>query len=231
MSFPFKIIDLSHTLTNETRGWNGRKGFSLTTTLDYNHEVTETKFRVQRIKMNAGIGTHMDAPAHCNPEGHTVAELPLSLLATTCVVIDISSHKENHNYTISKNDLLSFEAHYGTIPSDSCVLFYTGWDTYWSKPKSYRNNHFFPAIGQDALMYLLEQNIAGIGIDTLSPDRPESGFFAHNLLLNANKYILENVANIRHMPPTGGYIMALPLKIEGCTESPLRLVGLIPLES
>ena len=74
--------------------------------------------------------------------------------------------------------------------------------------------------------HLLARNIAGIGIDTLSPDRPDSGFPVHQLLLGADKYIIENVANPQQMPKTGGFALVLPMKIQGATEAPTRLVGL-----
>lgn len=227
MPFPFKIIDLTHTLTNETKGWNGHKGFNISTTLDYDTQTGTTQFRVQRIRMHAGIGTHIDAPAHCDPQGKTIAEISFDQLVAPCIVIDVSKHK-NNTYTVSKEDILSFEAQHGTIPEKSFIIIYTGWDHYWSQPKIYRNNHLFPAIAKEVIAYFLERDIVGIGIDTLSPDRPNDGFHAHDLLLHAGKYIIENIAHARHMPTTGGYIMALPLKIHDCTEAPIRLIGLIP---
>ena len=46
-----------------------------------------------------------------------------------------------------------------------------------------------------------------LGIDTLSPDRPEDGFKVHKSLLSAGKIIIESVANLDKMPPVGGYVM------------------------
>jgi hypothetical protein len=44
--------------------------------------------------------------------------------------------------------------------------------------------------------------------------------------LGAGKILIENVANLDAMNPTGDFLMALPLKIKHGTESPVRLVGL-----
>lgn len=74
---------------------------------------------------------------------------------------------------------------------------------------------------------LLKRNIIGIGIDTLSPDRPENGFPVHNIILDAGKYIVENIANSSKMPATSAYILIMPMKIKNGTKSPVRLVGLI----
>ena len=65
------------------------------------------------------------------------------------------------------------------------------------------------------------------GIDTLSPDRPEDSFKVHQIFLGAGKILIENVANLDSMPPVGGFIMALPIKIKDGTEAPVRLIGLI----
>jgi len=73
----------------------------------------------------------------------------------------------------------------------------------------------------------LERGAAGIGIDTLSPDRPEDGFPAHKLLLGAGKFIVENAANLRSLPPLGSQVLVAPIKISGGTEAPVRLMGFI----
>lgn len=68
----------------------------------------------------------------------------------------------------------------------------------------------------------------GLGIDTLSPDRPNEGYPVHRTLLSAGKYIIENIANSEQLPPTGSFVLALPLKIRQATEAPMRLIGLLP---
>ncbi|WP_371254337.1 hypothetical protein [Orientia tsutsugamushi] len=74
---------------------------------------------------------------------------------------------------------------------------------------------------------MLERCVSAIGIDTLSPDRPEDGFKVHKTFLSADKIIVENVANLDSIPPTGSFVMILPIKIKDGTEAPVRLVGLI----
>ncbi len=75
---------------------------------------------------------------------------------------------------------------------------------------------------------LIERNVAGIGIDTLSPDGTNEGFPVHERILGAKKYIIENAANLGRMPPQGAFAIAFPLKMENATESAIRLAGLIP---
>jgi kynurenine formamidase len=81
----------------------------------------------------------------------------------------------------------------------------TGWSKFWHTPSKYHNNHVFPSVSSEAASLLLERGVNAIGIDTLSPDRPEDGFNVHKLFLGADKIIIENVANLGSMPPTGGF--------------------------
>jgi kynurenine formamidase len=69
--------------------------------------TSTTKFRVQHfINMHAGVGTHIDAPAHCILNGPTVTDIAWEQLISPCV-IHLSS-KASSNYKISDGDILSF---------------------------------------------------------------------------------------------------------------------------
>lgn len=225
MTFAYKLIDLTHTVDEHIPTWNADCGFTQTLTLDYSDCQGVDKFRVMKFHMHAGIGTHMDAPSHCIEGAKSVSDLEINELCMPCVVIDISS-KAKATYSLSKEDIITFEKHYGAIDADCCVMIKTGWDKFWPKPE-YHNNHWFPCVSIEAAHYLLEKNVAALGIDTLSPDRPHDGFKVHQAFLGAGKFLIENVTNLDKMPPTGSFVMALPIKIQAATEAPIRLVGLL----
>jgi kynurenine formamidase len=86
----------------------------------------------------------------------------------------------------------------------------------------------FPAFSARAVELLLTRNITGIAIDTLSPDCRDKSYSVHKLVLGEGKYIIENIANCAHIPPKGSYAIVLPLRIEEATESPIRIVALVP---
>ncbi|MES1222533.1 MAG: cyclase family protein, partial [Bacteroidota bacterium] len=136
--------------------------------------------------------------------------------------------KAHENFRVSIEDILDFEKMYGVIPRNSLVIIYTGWSKHWSDAQKYRNNLIFPSITSDAAHLLLDRYIVGLGVDTLGPDIPTHGFPVHKALLNAGKYIIENIANAEKMPPLGGWCIGLPLRIKDAAESPMRLIGLIP---
>lgn len=220
------LIDLTHTISADIPTWNGTSEFEQHTVIDYSDCTTNTKFRVQKLCMSAGIGTHMDAPAHCIPQAASIEFLKLSTLLAPCAVIDVGA-RSHAEYSISRDDIKQFEQKYGTIKAGTLVACNTGWDKFWTDAKAYRNNLVFPSISADAAQYLANRNIAGIAIDTLGVDRPQEDFIAHQILLSAGIYIIENATNLEKLPPTGAFTIALPIKIANGTEAPIRFIGLI----
>lgn len=223
--FPYEIIDLTHTLDENIPSWTGGCGFRHHVVQDFDDCTTDVKFRNQEINMQAGIGTHMDAPAHCISGGMTIDQLLLSDLIAPCVMIDVSQ-KAHEKYSVSVEDIISFEQEYGVIPAESFVMIRTGWERFWKDPEKYRNNLVFPSVSGDAAAFLMARDIKGLGIDTLSPDRPESGYPVHATVLGAGKYIVENASQLEKLPPQGSFILVLPIKIRGGAEAPVRLIGL-----
>lgn len=220
------MIDLTHDLSQKMPAWDGECGFRHKNKFDYEECNSTVKFRAQKVTMDAGIGTHIDAPSHCIPGAKTVGQIPLESLLAPLIVID--THKKmTGNYQISEHDIENFEEQYGEIPKNSFVAFYTGWSQHWHNPEKYRNNLVFPSINEAVANILVDRNVNGIGIDTLSPDTPISNFPVHRIILGANKYIIENINNLERMPVIGAYVLALPLKGPELTEAPVRMIGLI----
>jgi len=231
MSLPFTVIDLTHTLSPTIATWDSDCGFAHELIADYNTTETDVKFRVQKINMHAGIGTHIDAPAHCFAGAASIADLDINQLIAPCIVIDVSD-KSHEKYRVSPEDIISFEGCYGIIPPKSFVIIRTGWDRYFGHPEKYRNNLLFPCVSKEAALLLLNREIVGLGIDTLSPDRVEDNnssdlFAVHNLILGSGNYLIENIANSGSLPAIGSYSLALAMKIQDGTEAPVRLIGLI----
>ena len=55
-----------------------------------------------------------------------------------------------------------------------------------------------------------------------------TSFESHIILYTANIPGFENVANLKVLPATGSFVVALPMKIEGGSGAPLRIIAFIP---
>jgi kynurenine formamidase len=223
----FEAIDLTHPLDASVPTWTGSCGFKHEVKMDYDQGV-----RVLSYKCHAGVGTHMDAPSHFFREGSTISEIPLDQLIVPVCVLDLCA-KMDPDLFVMPEDILEYEKKWGRIEANALVLAHTGWDKYWKEPDRYRNvdtsgKMHFPGFHYKTAELLIERGIAGIGIDTFSPDGSSIKFPVHEVILGAGKYILENVAHLAKMPAKGAFALALPMKIVIGAEAPMRLVGLIP---
>ncbi len=227
MKNQFKLIDLTHTITTTIPAWQGTASFSINIIRDYHQG-----HRTQQFSISSNTGTHLDAPAHFNKNGSMIDDIPLDNLIVAACVLDVSS-KVSDDYLISVDDIAEFEKQHGAIPAGCLFIGHTGWCKRWEEPQKYRNldasnKMHFPGFSVDAAKLLVEKNVVGIAIDTLSPDGSDDTFPGHKILLNADKYIIENITNADQLPPTGAFVIALPLKIHGAVEAPMRIIGLVP---
>lgn len=222
-------VDLTHTVCSDMPSWSGSCPFHAEIKRDYDEGV-----RVLKYKMHASTGTHIDAPSHFFREGMHVADLALENLIVSCCMIDISS-KRHEALQLEIEDIEAYEKKHGKIPKQSFVIARTGWEAFWKDSARYRNIKEdgvmrFPTFSKKAATYLVEKEIAGIGIDTLSPDPADSDHPVHHIVLGAGKYIVENLCNLSKLPPSGAFAIILPIKIKEGAEAPIRCVGVIPRE-
>jgi len=222
----YKIIDLTHEVNPEIPTWDLTCGYFVKTMRDYRHCEGDFKFRSQDLDIRASAGTHIDSPAHCFENAPDVSEIPIEQLVAPCIVIDVSD-RAHENYKVLVQDIELFEKKYHEIKSGTFVIIYTGWSRLWDQPKKYHNNLVFPSVSGDTAKFLVQKQIIGLGIDTLSPDCDEKGSFVHAIVLGAHKYIVENIAHANLLPPVGSTILIMPLKAKGAAESPIRLIGLV----
>ncbi|MBX7149133.1 cyclase family protein [bacterium] len=224
------LIDLTHPFNEKTIYWPTNKGFTL-------HKVYAGSSA--RGYFYAGNtydapehgGTHMDAPYHFNEHGWTVEKIPVEHLTGEACVIKVFEKNE-----IAAQDITDWEKLNGPLMPDCIVLFYTGWDKKWSDKKAYMGSdkagdteHLsFPGLSKEAAQYLASKKIKGVGLDTASLDPGMSHeFWAHRILLGANIYGLENLTGLEKLPARGVKLIVAPMKIEGGTGAPVRVLAWI----
>lgn len=226
--FPYRLVDLTHTLDPNIPTWTGSCGFEHILKQDYHQAKTTPGFRVQQIKMHASAGTHIDAPSHCMPGERDVSQISLEDLCVPCIVINVAPLVATGDYTLPFSIIKQFEQQYRPQWKRSLVLIHTGWQKHWYDKERYTNNHVFPSISDEVGQYLAYHEIVGLGIDTLSPDKPQDGFPVHVAILGSGGYIIENICNADQMPVVGGYAIVAPIKTKEGAEAPVRLIGLAP---
>jgi kynurenine formamidase len=178
-------------------------------------------------------GTHMDAPGHFIAGGRRSPEIKPKELIVPIVVVDISERvASNPDAVVSPDELRRFERRHGRIPARAIVAMYSGWESRVNDPAAFKNadasgTYHFPGFGLEALQWLLaERRITGIGVDTLSLDHgPSTSFSVHLTLLGADKYGLENLANLGRIRPRGAtaYVGVIPWE-EG-SGGPCRVIA------
>lgn len=234
------IIDLSHAYSKETVYWVTAKEFELDTVF-----AGETDkgfyYSANNFATAEHGGTHIDAPIHFSKTGQTVEAIPLENLVGAAIKIDVSANaKDQPDYLITVEDLTNWETQIGyQIPDGSIVLLQTGFAKYYPNKERYlgtteRGDHaiallHFPGLSPEAAQWLVDnRNIHAIGIDTPSIDYGQSTFFkSHVILLSQNIPAFENLTNLDKLPQDGFDIVALPMKIQGGTGAPLRIIALV----
>lgn len=217
-------VDLTHTINERTKNFRNLPGCKFETIWDYDMCTTATKFRVHKISLNAGLGTHIDSPSHCFANSASVAEI-VPCPEVKGMILDFEELCIRKNiFAITKKDLLEkLEATQFKELKSKFVVFKTGWGRFWGTDR-YHNDYKNPHITEDVAQFLADKKIIGIGIDTFSPDAatPEGKYVVHEKFLPKGIWIVENVANLENFSDSEGTFMVSPLKIES-SEAPLRL--------
>src|SRR5688572_14001822 len=233
----YRLVDLSHAYNADTVFWPSPPTHFALERLHFGETPGGFFYSANRFCMPEHGGTHLDAPIHFAREGETMERVPLERLIGPVVVIDVSEKSAaNRDYRVSAEDVLAFEAEHGRIEPGTRVLVRTGWSRRWPDATAYLGHAtdatrlHFPAYGAEAARLLVEERqVALLGIDTASIDYgPTSDFPVHRIVAAANVPGLENVTGLESLPPRGAILIALPMKIEGGSGGPTRVVALVP---
>ncbi len=233
-------IDMSYTYDASTIFWPTARPFELEVVAA---GMTEAGFYYAANNFCTAEhgGTHLDAPIHFAEGRRSTDEIPIDQLVGPAAVVDVSAAAQaDPDYRVTVNDFEAWEAEHGRIASGAILLIRTGWGERWPDRARYLGTALtgtqavpelhFPALHPDAARWLVsDRNIDALGIDTPSIDYGQSTLYeTHQVLYEANIPGLENVAALGRLPPTGAYVIALPMKIGGGSGGPLRMVGVIP---
>jgi kynurenine formamidase len=231
----YRLVDLTHAYNADTVFWptSPPERFKLER-LHYGETPAGFFYSANQFCLPEHGGTHLDAPIH-----ETMDQVSLERPIGPVVVIDVSGKAEaDRDYRVTVADVLAFEAGHGRIEPGTRVLIRTGWSRRWPDAAAYLGHAtdasrlHFPSYGAEAAKLLVEERqVALLGIDTASIDYgPAADFPVHRIAAAANVPGLENLTGLEALPPHGAILVALPMKIEGGSGGPTRVVALVPRE-
>ncbi len=189
------------------------------------------------IRLGEHTGTHFDAPNHWHTgRGHSdggPATIPVQQLIAAANVLDFSKESAaNPDFTMEVEHIEAWEAKHGKIEPKTWVLMRTDWSKR-TNPDEFLNGGHTPGPSIKAAEFLAkERDVMGFGVETVGTDAGMAGmwdppFPAHHFMHGNNRYGLASLANLDQLPPKGAVIITPPLKIEGGSGSPLRVLALV----
>jgi kynurenine formamidase len=232
----YRLVDLTHAYNADTVFWPAPPTHFKLEQLHYGDTPGGFFYSANRFCLPEHGGTHLDAPIHFARDRETLEQVPLERLIGPVVVIDVSGRAaEDRDYRVTSADVAAFEALHGRIEPGTRVLVRTDWSRRWPDATAYLGHAtdasklHFPSYGEEAARLLVEERrVALLGIDTASIDYgPSADFPVHRIAAAANVPGLENVTGLDALPPRGAILLALPMKIEGGSGGPTRVVALV----
>lgn len=220
MAFP-RLVDLSHEIEHGMVTYPGLPAPVVSDWLSREASRARyapgTTFQIGKIEMVANTGTYMDAPFHRHAGGSDIAAFPLEAVADLDGLVVRAYVRRGRGL-----DAGAFrEADVG----GKAVLVHTGWDAHWRTDR-YGAGH--PFLTRDAAEYLVAEEAALVGIDSLNIDDADDGARpAHTALLSAGIPIVEHLTNLGALPDAGFRFFAVPPRVKGMGSFPVRAFALV----
>jgi kynurenine formamidase len=223
------VMDLTHVLGPDMPVFAGAPSFKIETFVTHK----ANGYYGSILTYWEHVGTHMDAPVHFAPDHLYVDQIKPESLIVPAVVIDITEKAKNDPAAVvTPDDIRAWERRYGRLPRRAAVLMASGWGARAGSTETFRNTDTsgvmqFPGFGKAAVDFLLaERDVTGIGVDTLSLDHgPSTTFDVHYTWLSANRWGLENLANLEAIPPRGATLFVGAPKVAGGSGGPSRVMA------
>ncbi|MEM4090508.1 MAG: cyclase family protein [Thermoplasmatales archaeon] len=227
----YDIIDLSHELYHGMPGWPTHTNFSIEDLKINNRDG----YAVKQLSMNTHHGTHIDTQAHVKYGGRTLSDYPLTSFIGDGVVLDFS-HKGNDEEITD----IDFKAFDNEIRENDIVMLHTGWDSYRGFNTKYL--YHWPFVGVSGAKYLSGKRIKMVGTEGLSiagwggttavqGPVTDSGLEVHQILLNNNIVIVEELTNLGKVlegkKSSRAFFIVLPLNLKNVDGSPVRALAIV----
>ncbi|KAB1188069.1 MULTISPECIES: cyclase family protein [Haloferax] len=171
-------------------------------------------YRVSHLELGSHTGTHVDAPAHTEPNGRTLDTYSVEDLRFTAHVVECRH--------IGANGFVTPDAIPSELSKDvDFLVFRTGWEDEWGTDRM--TDH--PALAPETGRVCADRGVS-VGIDALSPDPTGGdGIPVHHAVLGSGNVIVENLCGLQALPadrPVDLFVMPLRVDADG---APARAVA------
>jgi kynurenine formamidase len=185
------------------------------------HRQANQWYVMGNLKYTAHVGTHIETPFHCLPDGEDLAKIGAERLIGPAVVLDLRGLPPTHKITLE--ELQQAASNAGGIRSGDIVLCHTGFSQFYGTD-AYRQA---PGFAREALEWMVAAGMKLMGVDTggiETQDVPNNAH--HTLLFRKGICLIENLTNLSSLTKPRVMVFALPLAVEGLEAIPLRVIAL-----
>jgi len=226
-----QIIDLTHPIHPNIPIWPGDPAPEIATVA----QIETDGYFLRKFSMGEHSATHINAPNSFYAGGASIDSYSPQSLVSPAIAIDIRQQSlANPDYTLTIDDILTWERQHKLIEPGNLVLLYTGWQEKWDNQGAFFNRDdrgicHFPGFGKAATQFLLkERSIAGIGTDTHGVDTgQDESFVVNKLVLKTQRILLENLANLHLLPAADITLVIGILRLLGGSGSPVSVLAFV----
>lgn len=228
-----QFVDLTHTFGVGTPVWQGFGQATMSAAADPStHEpytIEKHGFRTTFYSMVGQYGTHLDPPAHFDPNGVTMDKLPVKDMILPLVVLDDTPFlAKDPNHAFSVADLDAWEKAHGKVPAGAFAALRTDMSKDWTSDPARFKRYPFPGWAFETVKFLFEQRgVKAIGHESLDTDITEA-MDSETWVLKQGHWQIEVMANLDQVPPTGALIVVSWPKVENGLGFPARAFAILP---
>jgi kynurenine formamidase len=236
MGIRFNVLDLSREISPQIPVYPGHMKVAFWDHLTHAESrlrLGDSPFRgyaVKGISLCDHDSTHMDAIYHFNPDRPdlTIETFPIEYCFTDAAWIDVSDVPPRTHITLERVSRAMKDAGIEKLPSGGSLLYYTGAAERWTEPLSFVSQ--YAGLDADASRWILDQGVVNVLTDAVSTDNPADLTYPNH---TAHAEYLVNhtevVNNINRIPRHEDFsLMVIPLRLIGCTGSPVRIFAMWP---
>ncbi len=241
---PKDFVDLTHSFGPGIPHWPGFPDEQRTLLYWYDNNppgpgTLGTGFFAEQFSHVGQWGTHVDPPAHFIKGLRTVDQISIKEMIMPLVVVDVHDKvAQNPDYTITMDDIRSWERRHGTIPAGAFVAMRTDWSDRWPSMAAMQNKDangtaHYPGWSMPVLKFLYEtRHITASGHETTDTDpgsaTSRDDYSLETYVLSTNHYQIELLDNLDKVPEAGALVVATFPKPENGSGFPARVFAILP---